>query len=81
MWGAGGGGTAPGAVSERFAGPADLLARDPDEEAENRLRRAESIGRPVGGAAFLERIETTLGRTVKPRKRGPKPKGKPRAAA
>ncbi len=70
--------TAPGPFSERFAGSCDLLGRDPDEG--NRLRRAQSIGRPVGDAAFLERIEAALGRTVKPRKRGPKPKGKRRAA-
>ncbi len=69
--------TAPGPFSERFARPTDLLAGNPDEDAENRLRRAESIGRPVGDAAFLERIEATLGRTVRPRKRGPKPKRKP----
>ena len=40
----------------------------------NALRRAETIGRPVGGAAFMDRLERLTGRTLKPAKRGPKPK-------
>lgn len=30
-------------------------------------------GRPMGDAAFLDRIEAILGRSVRPKKRGPKP--------
>ena len=37
------------------------------------LRRGESIGRPAGDTAFLERAESVLGRPLKPRKRGRKP--------
>ena len=38
------------------------------------LRRAEITGRPIGGAGFLEALEQRLGRTVKARQRGRKPK-------
>jgi len=38
------------------------------------LRRHERTGRPLGKPAFLDRIEATLGRIVRPAKRGPKPK-------
>ena len=37
-------------------------------------RRHERTGRPLGEAAFLDRVERTLGRIVRPAKRGPKPK-------
>jgi len=35
-------------------------------------RRSETIGRPLGDAAFLDQIESLTGRVLKPRKRGPK---------
>jgi putative transposase len=47
------------------------------EEAEI-LRRHERTGRPLGEPSFLERIEQSLGRVVRPNRRGPKPK-KPRS--
>jgi putative transposase len=37
-------------------------------------RQHERTGRPLGEGAFLDRIEQTLGRIVRPAKRGPKPK-------
>lgn len=43
------------------------------DEAEA-LRRHERTGRPLGKPAFLDRIEETLGRIVRPAKRGRKPK-------
>lgn len=43
---------------------------DTDAEA---LRRHERTGRPLGGDAFVERLEDILGRDLKPKKRGPKP--------
>ena len=49
----------------------DGAANDPRYTA---LRRRETIGRPVGNDAFLDRIEQTLDRTVRPAKRGPKTK-------
>jgi len=51
--------------------PAFLAGGLRDEEAEA-LRRHERTGRPLGGPAFIERLEGELGRDLKPRKRGPK---------
>ena len=51
-----------------------LLADTPEQEmAEIALRRSESIGRPLGSPAFIEKLERKLGRILKPGKRGPKP--------
>jgi putative transposase len=50
-----------------------LLADSPEQDmAEMRLRRAETIGRPLGSVAFLEKLERKLDRTLKAAKRGPK---------
>lgn len=38
------------------------------------LRKAESIGRPVGSPQWLEDMEARTGLTLKPKKRGPKSK-------
>ncbi|RWK49469.1 MAG: transposase [Mesorhizobium sp.] len=46
----------------------DLL--DTDVAAFDALRNAESIGRPVGNDAFLDRIAEQIGKAVKPGKRG-----------
>ncbi|MEZ5668989.1 MAG: transposase [Alphaproteobacteria bacterium] len=73
--GAADGVTDTGPVEARFPGLAGLLEADEtDAAAHKALRRAESIGRPLGDAAFLAAIESRLGRVVSPRKRGPKPK-------
>jgi len=51
-----------------------LLANTPEQEmAEMLLRRAESVGRPLGSVKFLEKLERKLGRPLKAAKRGPKP--------
>jgi putative transposase len=60
-------------IRDRFPDFADLLACDPEADLFDRLRAAESIGRPLGGDRFLARIERLTGRSLKPRKRGPKP--------
>ena len=39
------------------------------------LRKAESVGRPVGSPEWLADMEARTGLTLAPRKRGPKPKG------
>jgi putative transposase len=50
-----------------------LLAESPEQDmAEMSLRRAETIGRPLGSKAFLEKLERKLDRTLKAAKRGPK---------
>ena len=51
---------------------ADLIATGPDPEAFDRLRHAESIGRPLGDDAFIARLEALTNRSLKPAKRGPK---------
>ncbi len=61
-------------IKARFPRFADLLALGPDQAAFDRLRRAESVGRPLGDAGFLKRIERTTGRKLSPERRGPKPK-------
>jgi hypothetical protein len=43
------------------------------DEAE-RLRRHERTGRPLAKPAFLDRIEETLGRILRPAKQDRKPK-------
>ena len=43
------------------------------EEALEALRRHERTGRPLGSTAFVERLESMLGRPLKKRKPGPKP--------
>jgi putative transposase len=60
----------------RYPDLRQLIASGEDEEMSHRLRRAESIGRPIGDPAFLRLLETTSGRSFSPQKRGRKPKEK-----
>lgn len=60
-------------VLDRYPGFAELIEAAPDEAAFERLRRAASIGRPLGEDSFITRLETLTPRTLKPGKRGPKP--------
>jgi putative transposase len=62
--------TATAAVATRYPDFAALIAAGEDAEASHRLRRAETIGRPIGGAAFLKRLEGDSGRTLAPARRG-----------
>jgi putative transposase len=75
LTGADDGVTTTGPIAMRFANMQELLDAGDEETADlqKALRRAETIGRPVGDASFLAELETRLGRTVRPRKRGPKP--------
>ena len=57
----------------RFPRFADLLASEPEDDLFERLRAAESIGRPLGDDRFLARLERSTGRSLKAGKRGPKP--------
>ena len=50
-----------------------LCPARPSPELFGRLRRAETIGRPLGGEAFIAELERLTHRTLKPAKRGPKP--------
>ena len=62
-------------VSDRFPRFADLIAGEPEAETDlfDRLRAAESVGRPLGDDGFLARLERLTRRSFKPGKRGPKP--------
>lgn len=59
-------------VRDRIADLAALLESAEDEERTNRLRRAETIGRPIGSNDWLETLEQISGRQLKPSRRGPK---------
>jgi putative transposase len=61
-------------VLERWPNLSELLESAEDEERTTRLRRAEKVGRPIGSEAFLASLERQYGRTLKPAKRGPRPK-------
>lgn len=54
----------------------DLIETAPPGEAEalSALRAAETIGRPLGPAAFLDRLASLTGRDPRPKRRGRKPK-------
>ncbi len=54
----------------------DLIETAPSAEALSALRAAETIGRPLGSPAFLDRLAVLTGRDPRPTKRGPKPGGK-----
>jgi putative transposase len=64
-------------VLERYGSFADILreTRDDDEARWRALRMSEKSGRPLGRRAWLDMLEAQTGRTLKPQKRGPKPKG------
>ena len=62
-------------VLERYGAFADFLGDPADDEAAwKALRMSETSGRPLGSDTWLEALEARTGRTLKPRKRGPKPK-------
>ncbi len=53
---------------------AEFLEDGLEASAAEALRRHERSGRPLGGESFLAALERRLGRTLAPRRRGPKPK-------
>ena len=61
-------------VLERFPDMGEMLKHEADTDALDRLREAETIGRPLGEPGFVGRIERKTGRNLMPAKRGPKPK-------
>ncbi len=60
-------------VRDRFPDFAAFIADEAAPDAIERLRRAESIGRPLGGDDFMRALEAQTGRPLKPSKRGRKP--------
>jgi putative transposase len=62
-------------VLDRYGDFADLLNDSSgDESGFKCLRQSETTGRPLGGDAWVERLEIMTGKTLKPQKRGPKTK-------
>ena len=60
---------------ERYDRFADFLDDTRDEAAAWRgLRMSETSGRPLGSEDWIEALEARTGMTLKPRKRGPKPR-------
>jgi hypothetical protein len=58
------------------------LGEDEDEQAAEAIvaiRQQTRTGRPCGPRGFIEHLESPLGRLLRPRKRGPKPKRKAEA--
>jgi putative transposase len=67
-------------VLERFLRFADLIEDEPEAGPElfERLRQADSIGRPLGDDRFISRLERLTRRSLAPAKRGPKASDQPR---
>ena len=60
-------------VLDRVDDFAALTRTDPDDQAFDALRKAETTGRPVGNADFIAGLERVLGRPVTRRAPGRKP--------
>jgi putative transposase len=61
-------------VLERVPDFASLLEEELPEQAAMDLRRAETIGRPLGSESFFDDLEIRLGFDARPQRRGRKPK-------
>jgi len=66
--------TAREPVASRYPELADQIAAGEDKVLSERLRRSESIGRPLGSEAFVAGLEAKSGRKFRPARRGPVPK-------
>jgi putative transposase len=68
--------TSVSSMISRYPDMASLFEspRASDKSAFERLRQAETIGRPLGGKAFVEALSGQLGRALAPGKRGRKKK-------
>ena len=65
--------TAVAPLLARFEGRiADALDAEPAAASLAALRASETIGRPLGSPAFLDRIARLTGRDPRPQKRGPR---------
>ncbi len=62
-----------GPLLERAGDWRQFLSEGLDADEVELFRRHERTGRPLGQTPFLERLEKTLQRVIRPRKRGPRP--------
>jgi putative transposase len=60
-------------IRDRFPEFAAFIEMEAEPALLERLRRAESIGRPLGDDAFIGALEAQSQRVLKPRRRGPRP--------
>lgn len=61
-------------VLDRFPDFAAMLTAGEDDAMINKIRKAETTGRPAGNAGWLQDMERLTGRALAPKKRGPKPR-------
>jgi len=59
---------------ERLGDFAGFLGRVEDQQATRALRVAVTTGRPVGNAEWINELERKSGRSLAPKKRGPRPR-------
>jgi putative transposase len=59
---------------DRYGDFAAFLGAAEDQQATRALRKAETTGRPAGSAEWVREIERRSGRSLAPKKRGPKAK-------
>ncbi len=71
--------TATQPVLDRYPDIAAWLESGEDEAALDRLRKAESVGRPIGSAAFLRGLEEGIRPAALAGKHGRQPKSAPSA--
>ena len=57
---------------ERVGKFGHYLRRNFDEESFDAIRGSEQTGRPIGSPEFMDQLEASSGRMLKPQKRGPK---------
>lgn len=63
-------------VLDRCGDFASFLGGEEDQQATRALQASEISGRPVGSDEWLEGLEAKSGRSLAPKKRGPKPKNR-----
>jgi putative transposase len=62
---------------ELVPGWREYLDKPPDESLPDKIHAHTRTGRPLGTDAFVKELEARLARTLRPQKRGPKPRAKP----
>ena len=63
-------------VLARYLDFARLIRSGEGADVSQKLRQAETIGRPLGTGALIARLERESGRALKPAKRGPRPRSR-----
>ncbi len=61
-------------LPERIARFDELLELAPNEDEARVFEQPSAVGRPLGSPEFIDKAEAILGRAIKPKRRGRKPK-------